>query len=72
MLEVRTATYGPGIDQSQHTKSVSHIIDIAYLQSNCNLILSKTQRNLPKSIHGNALINRLMLTRLSSHKKSYN
>ena len=25
-LEVRTATYGPGIDQSQHTKSVSHII----------------------------------------------
>ena len=25
-LEVRTATYGPGIDQSQHAKSVSHII----------------------------------------------
>ena len=25
-LEVRTATYWPGIDQSQHTKSVSHII----------------------------------------------
>ena len=24
-LEVRTATYGPGIDQSQHAKSVSHI-----------------------------------------------
>ena len=24
--EVRTATYGPGIDQSQHAKSVSHII----------------------------------------------
>ena len=23
---VRTATYGPGIDQSQHAKSVSHII----------------------------------------------
>ena len=23
---VRTTTYGPGIDQSQHTKSVSHII----------------------------------------------
>ena len=27
-LEVRTATYGPGIDQSQHAKSVSHIINI--------------------------------------------
>ena len=26
-LEVRTATYGPVIDQSQHTKSVSHIIN---------------------------------------------
>ena len=25
-LEVRTATYGPGIDQSQHAKSFSHII----------------------------------------------
>ena len=25
-LEVHTATYGPGIDQSQHAKSVSHII----------------------------------------------
>ena len=25
-LEVRTATYGPEIDQSQHAKSVSHII----------------------------------------------
>ena len=24
--EVRTASYGPGIDQSQHAKSVSHII----------------------------------------------
>ena len=27
-LEVRTGTYGPGIDQSQHAKSVSHIIRI--------------------------------------------
>ena len=27
-LEVRTATYGPGIDQSQHAKSVSHIIKL--------------------------------------------
>ena len=25
-LEVRTPTYGPEIDQSQHAKSVSHII----------------------------------------------
>ena len=25
-LEVRRATYGPEIDQSQHAKSVSHII----------------------------------------------
>ena len=25
-LEVRAATYGPDIDQSQHAKSVSHII----------------------------------------------
>ena len=24
--EVHTATYGPGIDQSQHEKAVSHII----------------------------------------------
>ena len=30
-LEVRTATYEPGIDQSQHAKSVSHIIMINYL-----------------------------------------
>ena len=28
-LEVRTATYGPGIDQSQHAKSVSHITIIS-------------------------------------------
>ena len=27
MLEVRTATCGPGIDQSQHAKSFSHIIN---------------------------------------------
>ena len=33
-LAVRTVTYGPGIDQSQHAKSVSHIITyhiISYL-----------------------------------------
>ena len=29
-LEVRTATFGPGIDQSQHAKSVSHIIIKGY------------------------------------------
>ena len=32
-LEVRTATYGPGIDQSQHAKSVSHIINTSYWPS---------------------------------------
>ena len=30
-LEVRRATYGPGIDKSQHAKSVSHIIK-------CNIV----------------------------------
>ena len=35
-LEVRTATYGPEIDQSQHRKSVSHIHIIIY-----NNILTK-------------------------------
>ena len=29
-LAVRTATYGPGIDQSQHAKSASHIIITSY------------------------------------------
>ena len=33
-LEVRTATYGPGIDQSQHAKSVSHIIKQLIHRSN--------------------------------------
>ena len=28
VIGVRTATYGPGIDQSQHAKSVSHIIKL--------------------------------------------
>ena len=32
-LEVRTATYGPRIDQSQHAKSVSRIIYIYILSS---------------------------------------
>ena len=27
-LEVRTGTYRPGIDQSQHVKSVSHITKV--------------------------------------------
>ena len=29
--ETETETYGPGIDQSQHAKSVSHIIRYAML-----------------------------------------
>ena len=29
-LEVRTAIYGPEIDQSQHAKSVSHMIKDMY------------------------------------------
>ena len=37
-LEVRTATYGPGIDQSQHAKSVSHIRLIRCLLYNCFLL----------------------------------
>ena len=44
-LEVRTATYGPGIDQSQHAKSVSHIIIIIIplsAQSSENLPLIST------------------------------
>ena len=39
-LEVRTATYGPGIDQSQHVKSVSHII-ILVIKYTKRLLLSK-------------------------------
>ena len=31
--EVHTATYGPGIDQSLHAKSVSHIIITSYWPS---------------------------------------
>ena len=31
-LEVRTATYGPGIDQSQHAKSDSHIRNVNIIQ----------------------------------------
>ena len=38
-LEVRTATYGPGIDQSQHAKSVSHIImDISICTNSVTLV----------------------------------
>ena len=45
MLEVRTATYGPGIDQSQHAKSVSHIINlIIYTQ-----IHTERQKSIPVS-----------------------
>ena len=32
-LEVHTATYGPGIDQSQHAKSVSHIVSCGYVST---------------------------------------
>ena len=40
-LEVRTASYGPEIDQSQHVKSVSHIIKLIIglqlrIQNVCN------------------------------------
>ena len=38
-LEVHTATYGPGIDQSQHAKSVSHIISCSYYWFCINLPL---------------------------------
>ena len=38
-LEVRTATYGPGIDQLQHVKSVSHIIKGIMSGYNKQLIL---------------------------------
>ena len=40
MLEVRTAPYGPGIDQSQHAKSVSHIIKSLNLKGAFFLVIS--------------------------------
>ena len=43
-LEVRTATYRPGIDQSQHVKSVSHII------SSISLLLSIWLPWVPETI----------------------
>ena len=53
-LEVRTATYGPGIDQSQHAKSVSHIIEpiialnpsIYYWTEPFNLLLGWTLQSV--------------------------
>ena len=39
-LEVRTATYGPEIDQSQHVKSVSHII-LMHIKLNSSLVAKK-------------------------------
>ena len=43
-LEVHTATYGPGIDQSQHAKSVSRIIRLL----NHNIHEKLTVDQLPK------------------------
>ena len=44
-LEVHTATYRPGIDQSQHVKSVSHIILslIEQFFNKINTIFNNTQ-----------------------------
>ena len=36
VIEVRTATYRPGIDQSQHAKLVSHII-----MSNITIVITQ-------------------------------
>ena len=41
-LEVRTATHAPGIDQSQHAKSVSHII--IYLNIRTNAITKSSNQ----------------------------
>ena len=45
-LEVRTATYGPGIDQSQHAKSLSHIIkqDIKHYNADSSRITTNYRR----------------------------
>ena len=48
-LEVRTATYGPGIDQSQHAKSLSHIIKYFIHNSQLNSI---SDRNHCKPLIG--------------------
>ena len=53
-LEVRTATYGPGIDQSQHAKSVSHIIKVyinraSFLRSASVIALPCAPQNCSRS-----------------------
>ena len=49
-LEVRTATYGPGIDQSQHAKSFSHIINLNLERIYCYCPCKRTHG--PKSLTG--------------------
>ena len=54
-LEVRTSTYGPGIDQSQHANSVSHIIiglivNVSRIPK-ANLPYSHSACAWPSSIH---------------------
>ena len=52
--EDRTATYGPGIDQSQHAKSVSHIIKCGIDGSESQLVyrmyLNFTHLSAPASL----------------------
>ena len=53
-LEVCTATYEPGIDQSQHEKSVSLIIN-NYMYLKAFLKLLKIQNVKPNSCHNQSL-----------------
>ena len=53
-LEVRTATYGPVIDQSQHAKSVSHIIMYRFfvclnIPRTANGLYSVTLKSYPRA-----------------------
>ena len=48
-LEVRTATYGPWIDQSQHAKSFSYIINSRELKRNSKVVYSKLEWLIPSS-----------------------
>ena len=50
-LEVRTATYGPGIDQSQHAKSFSHII-LSSIARGCFNIYSLLRKRKSKMLNG--------------------
>ena len=58
-LEVRTATYGPGIDQSQHAKSVSHII-----KNNFLCVCTNRQTPEPYSLFSNDNCSRQSHTRM--------